>query len=567
MKLPKEIYTQHIAVLGKTGSGKTSTAKMVVEQMQAEGARICILDPIKSDWWGLTSSANGQRAGLPFHILGGPRGHVPLHASAGKAIAEIVANGRLPLSIVDMADFAPGGQSQFFVDFAPTLLRKMKGVVYLVIEEAHLFAPKERSGVGQENMAIHWAKMLATAGRSKGVRLILVTQRTQALHNALLGSCETMIVHRLTAPADQAPVRKWLEANTTKDVKAAVESSLSSLKTGTAWVCSGEAAFFEQVSFPRIKTYDNTATPTGKGSDHAVKTSPVDANKLRDIIGDTMAEAEANDPVKLKKQIADLRRQMSAKPAAAADPKAIERAVSAAVAERDRHWKAEATKLERANTTLAKRIEKIAELAVVNGEAVSVNNPPAVVNKTGPAVHNPVHKLRTNWQTSPQVTKPEQVTVDDGPLTDYASDMLRVLVSRHPLATSRGMLATLSHKSAKSSAFPKNLKLLVTSGMATESPAGYLATDQAMAQLGDTVGPPPSGADALQYWIDKLPEYESVLLRAIADSEGLTDQQLSEVTGRSRTSSAFPRAIRNLLSNQFVTIHDGQLYLGAAFTQ
>lgn len=103
--------------------------------------------------------------------------------------------------------------------------------------------------------------------------------------------------------------------------------------------------------------------------------------------------------------------------------------------------------------------------------------------------------------------------------------------------------------------------------MATESPAGYLATDQAMAQLGDTVGPPPSGADALQYWIDKLPEYESVLLRAIADSEGLTDQQLSEVTGRSRTSSAFPRAIRNLLSNQFVTIHDGQLYLGAAFTQ
>jgi hypothetical protein len=158
--------------VGKTGSGKTSTAKLAIEQVVAEGARVCILDPIKSDWWGLTSSADGKRPGLPFHILGGPRGHVPLHASAGKAIGEIVANGALPLSIIDMADFEPGGQAKFFTDFAPTLLRKMRGVVYLVIEEAHLFAPKERSGIGAENLSIHWAKTLATAGRSKGIRLM-----------------------------------------------------------------------------------------------------------------------------------------------------------------------------------------------------------------------------------------------------------------------------------------------------------------------------------------------------------------------------------------------------------
>jgi DNA helicase HerA-like ATPase len=60
-----------------------------------------------------------------------------------------------------------------------------------VIEEAHEFAPKERAGIGAENMAIHWAKKLATAGRSKGIRLIVATQRVQALHNAVLGSCET----------------------------------------------------------------------------------------------------------------------------------------------------------------------------------------------------------------------------------------------------------------------------------------------------------------------------------------------------------------------------------------
>jgi len=306
--IPESILQQHIAFLGKTGSGKTSTAKLAVEQIVRENAaaRVCVLDPIKSDWWGLTSSADGKRPGLPFHILGGPRGHVPLHDSAGKAIGELVATGALPLSIIDMADFSDGGLQKFFNDFAPALMKKMRGVVYLVIEEAHEFAPKERSGIGAENMAIHWAKKLATAGRSKGIRMMVLTQRTQALHNALLGSCDTMIAHRLTAPADQEPVKKWLKANVDKDVFEKVSASLSSLKTGSGWICSGDAQVADLVQFPKITTYDNSATPTGEMDDLQIKTAPVDADKLRAIIGDAVKQAEADDPKKLRAEISRL---------------------------------------------------------------------------------------------------------------------------------------------------------------------------------------------------------------------------------------------------------------------
>jgi hypothetical protein len=313
--LPEIALAQHTAILGKTGSGKTTTGKLIVEQVFGAGYRVCVLDPIKSDWWGVISSADGKSPGLPFHILGGPRGHVPLHSGAGHAIGEIVATGELPFSVLDMAEFEPGGQARFFVDFAQTLMKRMQGVLYLVMEEAHEFAPKERSGIGQESMSIHYAKKLATAGRSKGIRLIVATQRTQSLHNAMLGSCETMIVHRLTAPADQDPVKKWLKANTEKAIKDQVEASLSSLKTGTAWVCSGEAQIFGLTKFPRISTFDNSAAPKQDSKPVDVARADVDLSALRELIGEAVEEAEANDAKVLKARIADLERQIKVLPA------------------------------------------------------------------------------------------------------------------------------------------------------------------------------------------------------------------------------------------------------------
>jgi len=314
--IPAEVLKHHTAVVGKTGSGKTSTEKLLVEQVVEAGARVCVLDTQKSDWWGITSSASGKSAGLPFKILGGPRGHVALHSSAGKVIGQLVGTGKLPLSIVDMADFEPGGIQRFFVDFATALWKHSKGVVYIVIEEAHELAPKERAGFGAENMAIHWAKKLATGGRTKGIKLIVATQRVQALHNAVLGSCETLIAHRLTLEADQTPVLNWLKS-ASKAKATEVAPTLASLPTGTGWICSGEAMIFEKVAFPKFKTYDNTSTPDGNAAEIEVKTAPVNQDELKGLIGEEAKKAESDDPKKLRERIAILERQTLAKPVVA----------------------------------------------------------------------------------------------------------------------------------------------------------------------------------------------------------------------------------------------------------
>lgn len=536
---PAGVLAQHLAVLGKTGSGKTSTAKLCVEQVAAEGARVCILDPIKSDWWGLTSSADGKRAGLPFQILGGPRGHVPLHDGAGKAIGEVVANGTLPLSIIDMADFAPGGQARFFVDFAPTLIRKMRGVIYLVIEEAHLFAPKERSGVGAENMSIHWAKTMATAGRSKGIRLILVTQRTQALHNALLGSCETMIAHRLSAPADQEPVVKWLKANTDKDTTLSVSGSLASLPTGEGWICSGEAKVFERMRFPRIKTYDNSATPTGDSGVDQVKTAPVDADKLRSIIGDAVKTAEANDPVVLKKRIAELERQAKAQTAAATNPAEVDRAYQDGFADgRSRGWK-DCAELARPHLGIM-RDQALKMSEGCNAAITAIMSTPQF---DGASPQNPVRRVNGG---SPQVKNtmpaPAPVRQIDGraPSSEIGTGGKRRILTalaQYPEGMPSRRLSILVDISLKGGTWSTYLGDLRSRGW-VEGGANHLKITPAGIDALGHYDPLPTGDALIEYWRTRLGASgkRAIFDAVVAAYPGdIAQDDVAKVTGIART--------------------------------
>jgi hypothetical protein len=557
-QIPNSITSQHVAVLGKTGSGKTSTAKLLVEQVVAEGARVCVLDPIKSDWWGMTSSADGRRPGLPFHILGGPRGHVPLHSSAGKAIAEIVANGALPLSIVDMADFEPGGQAKFFVDFAPTLLRKMRGVVYLVIEEAHLFAPKERSGIGAENLSIHWAKTLATAGRSKGVRLVVVTQRTQALHNALLGSCDTLIAHRLTAPADQEPVLKWLKANTTKEVLERVSSELASLKTGDAWICSGEARIFTSVHFGRISTYDNTATPTGDGDTREVKTAAVDQEKLRAIIGDAVEQAKADDPKELRKRIAELERQVSSTKIGLApgvksvSPKVVEKPVitDAQLARLEKQVAAMTAALDRAASIFAKPLGPLAESCQRLASAVNLVRRPApshahVNNSTG--ARSPV---QPRGGSAPR----PRGDASDSKLPPGEKATL-IAAAQYPDGLTREQASILTgYKRSSRDAY---IQRLVGRGYVEVASNLVVATEAGVAALGEAFEPLPTGEALRSYWLNRLPPGEKAVLEIAIEHypHDVLRERIDQSTGYKRSSR--DAYIQRLISRRLLSAGRG----------
>lgn len=529
--IPESALSQHIAVLGMTGSGKTSTEKLIIEHVVAKGARVCVLDTIKSDWWGITSSASGKSPGLPFRILGGPRGHVPLHSSAGKAIGQLVGNGKLPLSIIDMADFEAGGVQRFFVDFAQALWRSIRGVVYLVIEEAHELAPKERAGFNQENMAIHWAKKLATGSRTKGIRLVVATQRVQSLHNAVLSSCGTLIAHRFTYDADQEPIIRWLKG-VKKDMAGEIAASLSSLEDGEGWLCSGREQVFERIRFPKFKTYDNTATPTGDEADIDIKTAPVDQEELRAIIGDAVADAIANDPAELKKRIRELERKLAAPGTSTADLETARRKGF-----KEGYQAASAEIGGKVFDLINAGNEFMAKLRSV-GSALDGTARPAAASKAGLTVDKPaLSPVKTPISTGVKrlpASPAERINGEGESLPRGEAAILAACI-QFPSGLRREQLTVLvGYKRSSRDTYIQRLR---ERGYVQVAGDRIMATEEGLAAL-PNAEPLPTGPALREYWLARLPEGERKILSVLIESypDGVPRDELSERTGYRRSS-------------------------------
>lgn len=305
--IPDKALAQHIAVLGKTGSGKSYAIRGVVERLLDEESRCCVIDPTGT-WWGLKSSATGKSGGYPVVIFGGTHADLPLGAAHGEALAEAIGTSSTP-AILDTSQMKVGERTRFFADFADALVRKNKGPLHLVIDEAHLFAPQGKVNDPQSGAMLHAANNLVSLGRSRGLRIVLITQRPAKLHKDSLTQVETLVAMRLIAPQDRKAVEEWIKDNADQAKGQEVISSLATLKTGQAWVWAPELGVLERVQFPRIHTFDSSKAPDDAGDGAGPVLAPIDREAIAARLKTVAIEADANDPKKLRARIAELERQ------------------------------------------------------------------------------------------------------------------------------------------------------------------------------------------------------------------------------------------------------------------
>ena len=278
--IPAAALDQHIAIVGKTGSGKTYAAKGVVEELLANRARVTIIDPT-GVYWGLRLAGDGKRAsGYDVAIFGGRHADLPLDAGSGDAIAEAVGSSSTPV-IIDTQMMSVAGRTHFFTAFAEGLLRHNRGPLHLVIDEAHLFAPQAGGQKAAEPapMMLHAANNLVALGRSSGLRIILITQRPAKLHKDALTQVEALVALRLVAPQDRKAIEQWVSGQADAAKGRELVASLAGLPRGTGWIWAPEQAVLTRAAFPAIATYDS-GKPIEAGA-AAPSLRPIDLAALR----------------------------------------------------------------------------------------------------------------------------------------------------------------------------------------------------------------------------------------------------------------------------------------------
>jgi len=251
--IPLKILDQHLVILGKTGSGKSSVMRVLIESLLDKGERVCIIDP-KGDHYGLKLGADGKSAGYGVMAFGNFKNEqatdFKINRHAGKEIAELIVSGNRP-AMIGFRGWMPAEMHDFWIDFASTLFGKNKAPIILAADEVHNFAPKTILYKEDKTaLALHWANRLGAEGRGNGITIMMASQRPQKVHNDLLTCAETLVAMKVTHPSERKPFAEWMKEYGDSERGNLILSNLSKLKKGEAFVWSPEAEFFERIQFP-----------------------------------------------------------------------------------------------------------------------------------------------------------------------------------------------------------------------------------------------------------------------------------------------------------------------------
>lgn len=366
--IPQAALTQALVVLGKTRSGKSSTLRVLVEDLLDKKKPVCIIDP-KGDWWGIKSSANGKKAGYDVVIFGGTHADVPINALSGKVVAELVATGNRPC-LIDLGGWMVSDRTKFFIDFASTLFLRTRGHRWLVVDECHNFAPQGKVLDPKAGMSLHWANRIASEGAGKGIVLFSASQRPQKVHKDYLTSHETLIAKRVIHKLDRDADKDWIDACGDPEKGKEVLATLAGMKREEGWVYSPEIGFGPKlVKFPMFKTYDSFAVQTGKAGRKLKGWASVDLDEVKEKLVTVVEEAKANDPAELRAQLAEKTRELArlqaAPPPIAVAVPTVDKAAIAAAEKRG---------FEQAKKKLAAQSDRRVKVAVVKAIGIQLKH-------------------------------------------------------------------------------------------------------------------------------------------------------------------------------------------------
>jgi hypothetical protein len=495
-----------IAIVGRRGRGKTTTAVVLVEELHDAGARFCVADPV-GVWWGLKSSKDGRSAGIPVVVMGGEHADVPLEDTAGRVIADFVADPTGPSVVLDFRGFRKGQMTRFMTDFLEQLYHRNRAPLHLVLDEADQFAPQRV--MGETARLVGAAEDVCKMGRAKGLHPIVITQRPAAINKNVLTQAGLLVAHALTGPQDQKAVDEWIRANADEAQRGKFMETIAGLEKGVAWFWQPEIPIFQRVHVRNRETFDSSATPKRGEARAAPKVlAEVDLEELKKRIAGTIEKAKAQDPRELQRRVAELERQLRA--AAAARPSPAEkpaRTITKRVPAVDPKLTARVEKaLERFEEDssrvlagVAGRLEKIREgldaLASivarrVPAEIAAAPAPAAAPRNASPALHPVPRRSVAPLPAQPARPRPVAPPANDGAPLDLGPGQPRLVATAaiygRQGGLSRRALALRAVMSPGGGTFKTYLPQLIRDGLLQDNGGHIQVTAAGLATLDGT---------------------------------------------------------------------------------
>jgi hypothetical protein len=576
LALPLDAVTQTFAIMAKRGVGKTHTASVMAEEMLKHGQPIAVYDPTGS-WWGLKSSADGKSPGFPVVIFGGEHADVPLEETAGEMIATVIVERRLP-AILDCGLLRKGARIRFMTAFCEALYHRNREPLHFFIDEAQTVAPQNLKAMPEIARLVGALEDIILQGRRRGLGVTVISPRPAILNTSIRSACEVLIAMQIVGPHDRKAIQDWIDVHG-DDVERAREmmTSLSSLKRGEAWIWSPAwLELFLRTKFRARGTFDSSATPeVGSRVIAPQKMAAIDLAKLGAEIAATVERVKADDPKELRKQIADLQRQLKALPAAA--PAKAERIEVPVLKETDRKWLhhafdemrvklAETRDSNRRAVKVYESMEKDFQIFErgLDRIAQSVSNVTSITTRgkrptaLGPGTDHARPPSGTGDRPQPSssisggggdgaapdadISRPQQRILDAlGSFVEIGVPMGRV---------KKNMLAVFAGASPRSSTYTNNLGALRSRGLIDYPAVGEVRlTDKGQHRVKELAALS-SNADLHEAWYRLLPRPQMEILKKVIEIfPGDVDKEhLAIETGASFTSSTYTNNLGALRS-------------------
>jgi len=241
-----EILTGRGFITGKSGSGKSNSASVVVEELLDRGFPVMIVDT-DGEYWGLKEEYE------ILHVGADEECDLRVGSEHAGKLAQLALEDNVPI-ILDVSGFLDEDEASALVrETARELFQREKKLnkpFLMLLEECHEYLPEGGSLDETGQMLIRVAKR----GRKRGLGLVGMSQRPADVKKDFITQCDWLMWHRLTWDNDTKVVRRVLGSGFDDDVQE--------LADGEAFL---QADFVEadvqRVQVRRKHTFDAGATP------------------------------------------------------------------------------------------------------------------------------------------------------------------------------------------------------------------------------------------------------------------------------------------------------------------